>query len=487
MTTVARHKTAMARQTLSRPLATAIEDRLVHTGVTVFDYGCGRGGDLQRLTALGIECAGWDPAHRRDAGCHDADIVNLGYVVNVIDDAAERLHTLRAAWALARKVLIVSARLTWDSKGLTGRSVHDGILTTAGTFQKFYTQHELRTWVETSLEAPTLAAGPGIMYVFRNPADAQALLIDRVRRTTKPPEPWVSAQLFEDYQDLLAPLAEFLTQRGRLPRRTELPEAESIKRKLGSIARAHAIIASVTGPEKWEQLRLRHTESLLVYAALALFDRRPRFHHLPPAVQNDVREFFGTYQQWCAQADRLLVTTGRQDRVDLALCASTVGKLTPSALYVHQSALGHLPPLLRVLEGCARSFAGSIPSANLVKLHRRQPAVSYLTYPSFDTDAHPVLAASVVVNLRKLTIDLRDYRGADNPPLLHRKEEFIAPDDPLRQRYERLTASEQRYGLYAHPESIGTLKGWEAALTSSGVEIRGHRLFRCRNSSEPIS
>ncbi|WP_431935949.1 DNA phosphorothioation-associated putative methyltransferase [Micromonospora sp. RP3T] len=473
----------MARQSLSRPLATAIGDGLVHAGVTVFDYGCGRGGDLRRLTDLDIACSGWDPAHLPSAPRVEADVVNLGYVLNVIEDPGEREQTLTQAWALARKALVVSARLTWDSRGLTGRTVGDGFLTRAGTFQKFYTQHELRAWIENVLQAPTLAAGPGIMYVFRDPATAQSLLIDRVRRASQPPEPWVGAQLLDQHQELLAPLVDFLNARGRLPRGDELPEAEAIKRKLGSIARAHAIIASTTGPEKWEQVRHRHSETLLVYAALALFEGRPRFTHLPPLVQNDVREFFGTYKQWCARGDRLLVTAGRQDLVDLALCAAPVGKLTPSALYVHTSALGHLPPLLRTLEGCARTFAGPVPGANLVKLHRGQPIVSYLTYPTFDLDAHPTLAASVLVNLRSLAIDFRDYRKIKNPPLLHRKEEFLPADHPDRPKYERLTASERRHGLYQNPESIGTRDGWVAALRRSGVAINGHRVFRARTSS----
>ncbi|MEH1031936.1 DNA phosphorothioation-associated putative methyltransferase [Micromonospora profundi] len=478
---VARQKTAMTRQSLSRPLATAIGDGIVHAGVTVFDYGCGRGGDLRRLADLDIACSGWDPAHLPSAPRVEADIVNLGYVLNVIEDPGEREQTLTQAWALARDALIVSARLTWDSRGLTGRAVGDGFLTSAGTFQKFYTQHELRAWIESVLQAPTLAAGPGIMYVFRDPATAQSLLIERVRRASRPPEPWISAQLLFQHQDLLAPLVEFLTARGRLPRGEELPQADAIKRRLGSIARAHAIITSA-GPEKWVQLRHHHSENLLVYAALALFDGRPRFTHLSPPVRNDIREFFGTYKQWCARADRLLVSAGRQDLVDLALCASPVGKLTPSALYVHTSALGQLPPLLRVLEGCAQTFVGSVPGSNLIKLHRGQPVVSYLTYPTFDSDAHPTLSASVVVNLRKLTIDLRDYRTLENPPLLHRKEEFLSSDHPDRPKYERLTVSERRHGLYDNPELIGNQNGWVAAVRRSGVEIRGHRLYRARTS-----
>lgn len=48
----------MVRVGLSRPMRLALEDGLLAPGTSIFDYGCGRGGDLERLTALGYECAG---------------------------------------------------------------------------------------------------------------------------------------------------------------------------------------------------------------------------------------------------------------------------------------------------------------------------------------------------------------------------------------------------------------------------------------------
>src|SRR5262245_42050232 len=105
---VARHKTAMSRTTLSRPLATAIRDSIVTEATSIFDYGCGRGDDLRNLTALGYNVEGWDPTHRTSAIRKPADVVNLGYVVNVIEDPSERANTLRSAWQLTRRVLVVS-------------------------------------------------------------------------------------------------------------------------------------------------------------------------------------------------------------------------------------------------------------------------------------------------------------------------------------------------------------------------------------------
>lgn len=458
---VPRHRTALVRGTLSRPLATAITDKIVTTATTVFDYGCGRGTDLQHLTQLGITNTGWDPAHRAEVPQRPADIVNLGYVLNVIEDPDEREATLRRAWDLTQQVLIVSTRMTWDARGLRGRPAGDGILTGTGTFQKFYSQDELRTLIDDVLGTPTLPAAPGIIYVFRDPSKAQELLSARVSRRTTAPEPWICEQLYERHQDLLTPLVEFLSRRGRLPQAQELAQADRITSRFGSLARAFAIISAVTGAKHWEELRVRSTADLLVYLALARFDRRPRFSYLPRALQHDVREFVHTYKVGCDRADQLLLRSGQTDTVDLATCTSPVGKQTPTALYVHHDALQVLPPVLRVLEGCARTLVGTVPGANVIKLHREHPLVSYLAYPTFGELPHPTLATALTVNLRTRTVDLRDYRRSPNPPLLHRTEEFLAPDDVRRDHLGQVTAAEIEAGLYQHPERIGTLAGWQ--------------------------
>ncbi|WP_084098017.1 DNA phosphorothioation-associated putative methyltransferase [Amycolatopsis japonica] len=119
--TVPRHRTAIARGALPRPLSTALDDAIVTTDSIVFDYGCGRGTDLHHLAELNITANGWDPAHRSDSPPIPAQVVNLGFVLNVIEDPGERVATLRDAWNLAQEVLIVSARMTWDARGLRGR------------------------------------------------------------------------------------------------------------------------------------------------------------------------------------------------------------------------------------------------------------------------------------------------------------------------------------------------------------------------------
>lgn len=469
----------MVRGALSRPLATAFADGLLAEHQSVFDYGCGRGDDLRHLHLLGIEADGWDPAYRAAVERQPADVVNLGYVVNVIENPSERAAALVSAWELARDLLVVSARMTWDARGLAGRPLGDGLVTRSGTFQKFYTQPELAEWVEATLGVRPLAAAPGIFYVFRDPAAAQHFLAARVY--TYRPRVAIDPHLqYETHRESLAPLLGFMRDHGRPPRPSELPinEIAAIRDALGGLGRAKRLIQQVTEDSYWAEVTRQRISELLVYVALSRFGRRPRFSQLDATLAADIRFLFGSYSEVCERADRLLAVCGNQTMLYVNARASRVGKQTPTALYVHRSAVPRLAPVLQVYEGCARILAGTVEDANMIKLSVAQPQVSYLAYPNFDLDPHPVLAGAVTVNLDKLSVDWRDYIRSENPPLLHRKEEFLHSDHPKRPLYERLTKSEMKAGLYAHPERIGTLKGWQATLREAGVGLRGHRLVR---------
>jgi DNA phosphorothioation-associated putative methyltransferase len=476
---VARHRTAMSRLALSRPLATAAADQLLDPTKSIFDYGCGRGDDLRHLSGLGYTVDGWDPTHRPQADRREADVVNLGYVVNVIERPDERAATLRNAWALARNLLIVSSRLTWDARNLVGRPFGDGLVTKTGTFQKLYEQSELAGWIEQNLGVQPLAAAPGIFYVFRDPAAAQQFLSTRVH-TYRPRVRIDPHTLYDANQEVVAPLFDFLSDHARPPRQGELPahQVDAIKDALGGLGRALRLIRQVTDDAHWENVTIHRRAELLIYVALSRFGRRPRLSQLGPTLGGDIRTLFGTYQAVCVQADRLLLACGDPAMILVSARSSPVGKQTPTSLYVHRSALGELPPLLQVYEGCARVLSGTVEQANMVKLSVAQPQVSYLSYPRFDRDPHPTLSASVTVNLKKLTVDWRDYSRSDNPPLLHRKEEFIGRDDPRRDLYSKLTRAEVRAGLYAQPERIGSLQGWLTTLAQANVKLRGHRLVR---------
>jgi len=481
-TIIPRHKTAIRRGDFSRPIKCLLRDGLLDRSLTLFDYGCGRGEDLDLLTAEGFPCDGWDPVHRPGGLRHEADIVNLGYVLNVIENPGERSQTLQQAWQLCRRLLVASAQVLLAGRGKVPVEFGDGVLTGRGTFQKFYEQGELRTYREEELGAEAIPAAPGVFYLFKDEAARQQFLANRFRRLPVPPRKPIAQREFEKHRDLLDPLMAAVVMLGRLPEPDELPQAPAVVERFGSLKRAFALVRRVTGDEEWEAVRRRKIEDLLVYLALSRFRRRPTRTQLPRSLQLDMRAFFGTYARACREADELLFKAGDANAVDEACKRSPVGKLLPDDLYVHKSALDHLEPLLRIYEGCGRAYLGEVEGANILKIHRRTGKLSYLSYPAFDTDPHPALLRCVRLSLRTRQLDCYDYAQSSNPPILHRKETFLPPDHPLYEKFARLTKQEEQHGLLDNASGVGNRSGWELRLREAGYGLRGHQLVRTPRS-----
>jgi DNA phosphorothioation-associated putative methyltransferase len=455
----------------------ALDDGLITTTTSVLDYGCGRGADLRHLESLGVRVAGWDPVHLPGGNREPSDVVNLGYVINVIEKPDERRRCLLEAWTATRQILIVSARLSEEMQFLASETpFEDGCLTGAGTFQKFYSPSELRAWVDETLGTQCVVAAPGVVYVFRDATLEQSYLSSRYRQRTATPQPRISDILFDQHRGLLEPLMRFVSDRGRLPSEAELPEFRDISSALGSVKRAFALVKRVTGPDQWDAIRARRRDDLLVYVAMTRFSARPRFSELPDALRLDVRAHASSYSDICSEADALLFSVGDLDHIRSTARSSLVGKKLPTAIYVHVSALPYLPVALRVYEGCARAYVGAVESANIVKLHVDKPQVTYLAYPRFDEDPHPSLAGYLLVPLQGQSLQYRDYAHSTNPPILHRKELFIDQSHPLRETFATLTAHEEARGLFMDATRIGFLSGWLALLAQRNLCIVGHSL-----------
>ena len=123
---VARHRTAIVRDRLSAPMQALARHGLLISERSVLDYGCGQGDDVRALQAGGIPVTGWDPHYEPDAALEPADIVNLGFVLNVIEEPSERLKTVRRAFGLARQCLAVAVMVVGKGDTNGHRAYRDG-------------------------------------------------------------------------------------------------------------------------------------------------------------------------------------------------------------------------------------------------------------------------------------------------------------------------------------------------------------------------
>lgn len=478
-----RHKAAISRNDFSKPVRLALEAGLLHQSTTFFDYGCGQGGDLERIGKLGYENSGWDPYYRPASPQVTADVVNLGYVINVIESQAERREALIKAWELTGQVLIVAAQVL-IAQGNSQIAYGDGVITSRNTFQKYYDQEELKIYIDQVLGVDAVPAALGIYFVFRDEAQAQSFRASRFRSRVSVPKVQLSSKRFENYKERLAPLMTFFTERGRLPTLEELPETETLSTEFGNLRRAFQIVLQATNPQEWDAISDRRRQDLLVYLALSHFGRRPKLRDLTPVVQNDIKSLFGGYQQACAAADLMLMSLGNLEVVEERCKSSAIGQKRPNSLWVHVSAIEALDPLLRLYEGCASRTIGRPQEANVVKFHFRKPKISYLFYPNFDTDPHPALHTSMEIDLRDLHVHYRDYDPNDNPPLLHQKDSMVTADYPLYEKFAKLTRQEEGWGLLDDLRLIYDTRGWQKCLEEHCAELRGHRVV-WRKDADP--
>ncbi|WP_315861462.1 DNA phosphorothioation-associated putative methyltransferase [Stieleria tagensis] len=475
---IKRHRTAIKRASFSLPVKCMLRDGLLDKSKTMFDYGCGHGRDLDLLEDMEIECSGWDPSFRPDAAITRTEIVNLSYVLNVIEDINERSQALRKAWSLCDSLLTVAAQIEFAAPDKELEQFGDGVLTSRQTFQKYYNQHELREYLESELGEDAISAAPGVFYIFKDEKTKQQFIANRYHRRISVPRRRISEVLFEQNQDVLEPFMDCLTQYGRIPAPEELEQTGEIIARFGSLKRAFKLVQKVTDESPWEEIAQKRTEDLLVYLALARFKKRPPLSQLPVTIQHDVKAFLGGYKIACGRADALLFRVGDPDAIDQACQRATVGQLVDNALILHRSSLDYLEPMLRIYEGCARALVGEIDEANVIKLHRFSGKVSYISYPDFEKRPHPPLRQRIKVSLPTLSIDMFDYSNWQDPPLLFRKDELLHDEHPKAKLFKSLSRQESKHGLLPEPDARELESVWAMRLREAGLSMRGHRLVK---------
>jgi hypothetical protein len=245
----------MSRNGLSKPMQQAFADGLLDDA-TVFDYGCGRGDDLRTLTALGIDAAGWDPAHsptqrapsrrsgqprlRRERhrglrratrcfevsmGTHDlgADCVRSpGVGPGLLERQAVRRRPAHSQWHVPE---VLQPRRT------------EGV-------------------GEATLGIQRSQRHPGSFTSSANPAFGTAAARPSLTRDESASPRGIAELLHEQHRSLLAPLETFVDVHRKLPSPTDLDNATELVDIFGSIRGGFNILRQATGTQRWSDVDL---------------------------------------------------------------------------------------------------------------------------------------------------------------------------------------------------------------------------------------
>ncbi|MBS3904661.1 MAG: DNA phosphorothioation-associated putative methyltransferase [Simkania sp.] len=444
-TRISRHLTALSRSNLSAPMQCLARHGFLDGTLTVFDYGCGKGDDIRNLSANAIPVAGWDPHYAPNHPKQAADIVNLGFVINVIENYQERLEALIGAYNLATQVLVVSAML-FNQNALKGQAFNDGVVTQRNTFQKYFTQSELKVFLTDTLETYAIPVAPGIFFVFKNQDAEQRFLLGRQssqrnvlrlsHRPVSPAEPKLSRNDKKclAYKHLIDPLWQKILELGRLPDKSEIDSMIELTEAFGSISKAIRFTLDNNEAALFEQARQSKVEDLITYFALQAFSKRKQYKHLEAGLQKDIKAFFGDYQSAIETARSILFKISNAELIAEACHQATeqgLGFLDEGeALHLHTSMVQELPALLRIYIGCATILYGDIEQTDLIKIHIQSGKLSLMRYDDFENQAIPRLLERVKINLREQTFDLYEYGDSFEPTNLYLKSRYINEEFP---------------------------------------------------------
>lgn len=431
LSSVNRHLTALNRSNISAPVQLLLRHKLLQPGQSFFDYGCGRGGDIFALNGIGVYAAGWDPHYASNQTLFAADAVNLGFVVNVIEDPAERVEAIRKAFNLAKQVMSVGVMLYGPDT--PGKPFRDGFLTSRNTFQKYFSQPEFKDYLEHVLNEEVFMVGPGVAIVFKDKTIQQRFTVDRYRtsgvaarlliasrkRISHDPieaakrriakKQIISEEQFAAAKPLMDSLWSLCLELGRYPEVDEIGNVDALKMTFASVGMALRQIADRYDQALLISAQRTRKDDLLLFFAMQQFARRPAYKTLEIRLQRDIKAFFGDYAKAQHDGMRLLLDAADRDKIMEACVAAAefgLGFLNgQQSLLIHLSLIERLPVVLRAYIACGLFVYESVSDIQLIKIHIDSGKLTLLQYEDFDTSATPVLT-------KRILDPIIDYYGA---------------------------------------------------------------------------
>lgn len=487
-----RHKTAIVRHELSAPMKALAKHGYLEGNYSIFDYGCGRGDDLRELEAHGLDALGWDPNFRPDSDKNEADIVNLGFVLNVIEDQDERLEALLGAWELANRLLVVSVMLANEGYVSQFKPYKDGVITSRNTFQKYYAQSEIKAYIERSLQEEAIPVAPGIFILFKDKLEEQRYLQSKYKRhhnwqqltSPAPIDTKDRAKLvITQNKDLFDSYWQVCLELGRIPASDEFEQSEKVRELIGSHKKIFSLLQEMFDTSEFELAEQQRKEDILLYLAMGLFEKRKPYIQQPESFKRDIKALFGEYKTAVNLATELLFSISNFELIKHK-CYETHKLLAASilndghSLIFHKQYIEELPLLLRTYVGAALQIYGELDEQiDLIKIHITSGKLTLTNYDDFNQPV-PYLVERIKIRMADQEIDFFDHMDASKRPPLLNKHLLLSPDSDsyVKQvNFDKRLAS--LLGISTSEEVMLYRAEFENRLSNKGKSIKGYRLI----------
>ena len=416
---------------MSSPVRLLYEGALASEDNSFLDYGCGRGDDVKFLSELGIPAKGWDPYFANHLETlESSDIVNLGFVVNVIEDSEERVEVLKSAYKLTKKCLSVAVMLPAQNDASHVIPYRDGHVTSTKTFQKYYEQNEIAALLKTTLSNSPIAAAPGIFFIFKDEKAEQDYLLKRQlgivrdydpdRLITKRAEKVAREQASNEEKQrkqaeslakhreaerLARTVAKHTLAFARKPELEELPRYFQMQLHESGLTyrKVFSAASQLFNEEDLRDAIQVKKEKLLLFFAMYFFSGRPKYKQLSASLQKDIRLHFGAMTSIEKEAKDFLFSLGKEDML-LEDCASVVsnnlGYMDDDKLIFIGDSAEKLPLRLRGVLSVANRISGKLENTDIMKIHLGSKKVTYLGVDDFKNSPLPRITKRTVIDLR---------------------------------------------------------------------------------------
>ena len=376
----------------------------------------------------------------------------------------------------------------------------DGVITKWNTFQKYFSQAEIRSYIDQVLKSKAVALGQGIFAIFKDKSLEEGFYLNRQYQnnseynnpiwqqlTTRPPPKNTSAKvqaksIYEKHHDLFNDFWQQCLELGRIPANDEFECCDDIRRVIGSHKKAFEIMANTMEIESFDQAQKQRRSHVLVYFALSLFEKRKAKSHMPARLQRDIKALFESYSQVVELAQSLLFSVGSPENINEA-CSKAFqmfnsGKLINNKSFTfNRDLLNQMPAVIRVYVGCAIQLYGDIDDIDMIKVHIRSRKVTLLKYDDFNKKALPLLTERTKIRLLDLDIDFFFY-GEDYPyPPLYDKSIYLPINSG---EYKKQKAFENRIIKQLKDLPLEQLPDWvllQKIFEYQGIQLKGNKFY----------
>lgn len=508
---IKRHLTALSRTGISAPVQQLIRLGLLSKATTFFDYGCGRGTDIEALREVGISSKGWDPHYAPQNLIEEAVVVNLGFVVNVIEDPVERIDAISKAFSLTSGVLAISVMLYGN--GNPGKPFRDGFITSRNTFQKYFTQGEFKAYLEDILHYEVFMVSPGVAFVFKDKELEQDFNLRRYRRnrfaerlmsakistvfTNKPRKERPirikklskGEEQFQNAKPYLDALWAQTLDLGRFPDAIEVTNLTELLTKTDTYSRAIRLLRLNYDQVLLEKASFLRADEVSLYMADQLFSKRKPYKQLESRLQRDIKYFYRDYKNAQNAGLQLLKDAADPDKILQACEAAAAEGLgyieLNHSLQFHISLIERLPIILRAYVACGLLLWEAVSEVQLVKIHIGSGKLSLMEYEGFDTSPVPLLKKRIKISILKQDYDVYEYDTPKFPPtVLYFKSIYMSEEMESYAEQQLFDEAIENYNIAKIGDFGPSYEQLQQELKRKRLEIENFSLIRSRTLPE---